>query len=50
MDSGLFIIRLEDNDLGEDVPLCHDGENEGILTIGELAGLIRVLPGVVFLK
>ena len=39
-----------DNDLGEDVPLGHDGENEGILTIGELARLVWILPGVVFLK
>ena len=32
------------------MPLGHDGENEGILTVGELARLVRILPRVVFLK
>ena len=36
--------------LGQNVSLGHDGENEWILTIGELSRLVRVLPGVVFLE
>ena len=36
--------------LGEDVSLCHNGEYEGILTVGELTRLVWVLPRVVFLN
>ena len=39
-----------DNDLGKDVPLGHNGEYEGILTVGELTRLVWVLPRVVFLN
>ena len=38
------------HNLGQNMSLGHDGEDEWILTIGELSRLVRVLPGVVFLK
>ena len=38
------------HNLGQNMSLGHDGENEWILTVGELTRLVRVLPGVVFLK
>ena len=41
---------LEATDLGEDVSLGHDGEDEGVLAVGELARLVGVLPRVVFLQ
>ena len=41
---------LDATDLGEDVSLGHDGEDEGVLAVGELARLVGVLPRVVFLQ
>ena len=38
------------HNLGQNMSLGHDGEDEWILTIGELARPVRILPGVVFLE
>ena len=46
----IIIIQCVDNDLGKDVPLGHNGEYEGVLTVGELTRLVWVLPRVVFLN
>ena len=45
-----YMSALEATDLGEDVSLGHDGEDEGVLAVGELARLVGVLPRVVFLQ
>ena len=44
-----YMSALDTTDLGEDVSLGHDGEDEGVLAVGELARLVGVLPRVVFL-
>ena len=44
-----YMSALDATDLGEDVSLGHDGEDEGVLAVGELARLVGVLPRVVFL-
>ena len=45
-----YMSALDATDLGEDVSLGHDGEDEGVLAVGELARLVGVLPRVVFLQ
>ena len=45
-----WVIHDASSYLSEDMPLGHNGQDEGILAVGELTRLVRVLPGVIFLK
>ena len=45
-----YMSAPDATDLGEDVSLGHNGEDEGVLAVGELARLVGVLPRVVFLQ
>ena len=45
-----WVIHVASSYLSEDMPLGHNGQDEGILAVGELTRLVRVLPGVIFLK
>ena len=45
-----LVVFVENRYLGKYVTFGYNGEDEGVLTVRELAGPVRVLPDIVLLK